>query len=234
VIHLRTFSSINESHSFSGGSKEDALKFLLKVSTEKGIATSLEELKVIMGGGSGMDSLLKALEYLGVDYDVLDKNWNFPREISIKGKKIPEIGDLEISPIEEFEIEDVIKMASLIFSNVRSYEENVEHISHSDFKKSIKVTNDGELIGCYLVKDIELPDEDGRGIEGFALALIPKYRGLGLGRCLKDWLEKYSKDNGYDYIFGLHFKELDNLDHWLKRRDLYEETGELYKTIKRN
>jgi GNAT superfamily N-acetyltransferase len=234
VVHLRPFYSINESHSFSAGNKEDALRFLLGVSKEKGIATSLEELKGIMGGESGMSSVLKALEYLGIDYDVPEKNSNSLRELSVRGKKIPEIENLEISPIEEFEIEDVIKMASLIFSNVRSYEENIEHISHSDFEKSIKVTNDGELIGCYLVKDVELPDEDGRGIEGFALALIPKYRGLGLGRCLKDWLEKYSKDNGYDYIFGLHFKELDNLDHWLKRRDLYEETEELYKTIKRN
>jgi GNAT superfamily N-acetyltransferase len=147
-------------------------------------------------------------------------------------QEIPQIESLGISSISREEEEEIIHMASLIFRNVRSYEGNRENISTSDFSRSIKVTDGEKIIGCYLVKEIEIPGE-GKGIEGFALCLLPEYRGIGLGRSLKDWLELYAEEEGYDFIFGLHFKGLNNIHHWIKRRDLYEETEDLYKTIKR-
>jgi len=53
-----------------------------------------------------------------------------------------------------------------------------------------------------------------------------------LGDKLKDWFENYAKDNGYDFIFGQHLKGLNNIDSWLKRRELYKEDKHSYYTIK--
>lgn len=69
-------------------------------------------------------------------------------------------------------------------------------------------------------------------MEGVALGLKKEYRGNGFGEKLKDWFENYAKDNGYDFIFGQHLKGLNNIDFWLKRRELYREDKHSYYTIK--
>ncbi len=152
----------------------------------------------------------------------------------IHGKNKADVSDPKIEPVLAGEIDEVIKTAALIFSNVMEYKDNVEYLSKAaDFNKSVKLINNGEIIGCYLIKDRELKDLPGKkGIEGVALAIKPAYRGIGLGEALKDWLEEYAKNKNYDFIFGAHLKGLHNIDDWLKRRELYKETDSMYFTIK--
>lgn len=61
-----------------------------------------------------------------------------------------------------------------------------------------------------------------RGVEGVALAVDPTHRGKGAGRLLRE--HSYTLD--YDYIWGMQFKSLNNLDNWLKSgRELIYESG---------
>jgi len=168
--------------------------------------------------------------------DELDKVWA-SREwdgFTVSGKKENQIGSTKIEKIRSIDEPVIIKLAALIFSNVMEYEDNIEYIkSETDFSKSVKLIRNGEIIGCYLVKERELTNLPGKkGIEGVALAIKPAYRGLGLGEKLKDWVEEYAKTNGYDFIFGAHLKGLHNIDDWLKRREIYKETESMYFTIK--
>lgn len=148
-----------------------------------------------------------------------------------------EINDYEITPIQTSEINEVVNLCSTIFSNLMSYEQNVEYIKGTtDFTKSVKLTVNGELAGCYLIKEKVIEEKDliGKvGLEGIALAIKPAFRKYGLGEKLKDWLEEYGRENGYDYIMGWHFKGLNNIHYWLKRRELWKEDDNFYWTIKR-
>lgn len=144
------------------------------------------------------------------------------------------IGEIKIEKIQKDDIDEVVDMASKIFSNVMSYEDNQQYIrSVTDFDLSCKLTNNGEIIGCYLIAPIKLARLKGRkGLEGIALAVKEEYRGKGLGNKLKDWFESYAKDNDYDFIFGQHLKGLHDIDSWLKRREIYKEDRLSYYTIK--
>ncbi len=64
------------------------------------------------------------------------------------------------------------------------------------------------------------------GVEGILLFIEEKHRGDGWGNKLKDM----SKELGYDYIWGQQFKGLNNLQDWLKRRELITETDNIYIT----
>lgn len=140
-------------------------------------------------------------------------------------------GNIKIENIQKEDIDLVVDMASNIFSNVMSYNDNQNYIrSVVDFDISCKLTNDGDIIGFYLLSPKRIKDKN--GLEGIALGIKSEYRGSGLGEKLKDWLEDYAKDNGYDFIFGQHLKGLNNIDYWLKRRELYREDDHSYYTIK--
>lgn len=144
------------------------------------------------------------------------------------------IGEIKIEKIQKEDIDKVVDMASKIFSNVMPYEANQQYIrSVTDFNLSCKLTNDGNIIGCYLIAPKQLKKLEGKkGLEGIALAIKPEYRGNGLGEKLKDWFENYAKDNDYDFIFGQHLKGLHNIDSWLKRREIYKEDKHSFYTIK--
>jgi GNAT superfamily N-acetyltransferase len=172
-----------------------------------------------------------------LDKDELDNIWS-PREYDgfvIQGVNTKNIGSPVIEKLNnQQDIKEVVHLASLIFTNVMSYDENVEYINEStDFSKSVKLTLNNEIIGCYLVNPKNLDNEDGLGIEGVALAIKPAFRKFGYGELLKNWFEDYAKSNGYSYLWGQHLKGLNNLDHWLKRRELHSEDDELFVTIKR-
>ena len=103
------------------------------------------------------------------------------------------------------------------------------------------LAKDGELIedqyqasdvkGAYILRrqnmyfdrrDQALRDKwRGQGVQGVALALDPEYRGTGVGKQLINI--PYAL--GYDYIWGMHLERLQNLDHWLKRRELVTTLG---------
>ena len=117
---------------------------------------------------------------------------------------------------------------------------------------SVKIVYDGKIVGCYLlaeksvnqfISDIEedrvsdfrknetsldLPTNPGDyGLQGIALAVLPEYRDLGLGKNLKD----YVKNLGYDYIWGVQDKKLKNISFWEKNRDVFAESPTKYATI---
>jgi len=65
-----------------------------------------------------------------------------------------------------------------------------------------------------------------KGIEGVLLVVNEEIRGQGCGDKLKD----YPKTLDFDYIWGQQLKTLNNLEYWLKRRELITETKSVYIT----
>ena len=141
-----------------------------------------------------------------------------------------------IEKINPEDKEEVLDIVSNIFSEMTemSYDDCQEYADEStDWEKSVKLVLNGKIIGCYIVADKQLEEmPDKQGIEGIGLCILPEYRGKGYGELLKDWLETYAKENNYDFIFGQHLKSLQNLEPWLKRRELYDEDEDSYYTIK--
>jgi GNAT superfamily N-acetyltransferase/predicted double-glycine peptidase len=152
----------------------------------------------------------------------------------INGIKKISLGEIKIQSIQKIDMKEILNMCSCIFTNVMNYTEIQRYlIATTDFEKSFKLTDNNKIIGCYLINEITLPELPNKiGLEGIALAIIPSYRKYGLGEKLKDYLEQYGKDNNYDFIFGEHLKGLNNINDWLKRRELYKETESSYFTIK--
>lgn len=101
-----------------------------------------------------------------------------------------------------------------------------------DFSKSLVLKKDGNVIGAYLLGNHPIHVIDNlkhylskRPTEGVALAIKPKFRGLGYGNLLKDFSIKDSKS---DYIWGMQLKDLDNVSDWIKRRRIvYSDDGML-------
>jgi hypothetical protein len=104
-------------------------------------------------------------------------------------------------------------------------------MSSVNWDNSIKATSNGNTVGIYLIGDRQLseviddekavPAEDlesynhKTGVEGVALGVVPEVKGSGVGKKLKDALLSMTDA---DYIFGLQYKSLNNLQYWLKSR----------------
>ena len=80
--------------------------------------------------------------------------------------------------------------------------------------------------GLTPTEDLE-PYAQKRGVEGVALGIVPEARGQGLGSRLKD----YPQTLGADYIWGLQLYELNNVQHWLKRRRIVAKNEEMVATL---
>ena len=89
--------------------------------------------------------------------------------------------------------------------------------------------------GVYLLGSAQLPNDiyiDGHdidkleGVEGVLLVIDETLRGLGYGNKLKD----FPKSLNVDYVWGEQLKTLNNLEDWLKRRELVAETDYVYIT----
>jgi len=95
------------------------------------------------------------------------------------------------------------------------------------------VDENNDIKGVYLLGDSQLSSlvEDEKyvllkGIEGVVLAVSEEVRGQGWGNKLKD----YPKTLEIDYIWGQQLKSLNNLEDWLKRRELITETQSVFIT----
>jgi|694.fasta_scaffold02127_1 hypothetical protein len=104
-----------------------------------------------------------------------------------------------------------------------------------DFENSLMLLDDDEnIVGAYLLNDNQIIHfvkdadrfKDLNGVEGILLFIEEQHRGKGWGDKLKD----APKDLGYDYIWGQQFKGLNNLQDWLKRRELITEIDNIYIT----
>lgn len=146
--------------------------------------------------------------------------------------------------IRNFKDEDEIQVMSLMineFSKFMSESEIVEYTkSITNFNKSIVVDLAGVIIGFYLIGDRQISEvfkeenpvifhedistyKDKLGVEGVALFIEKSHRGKGFASKLK----KYIKTLEVDYVFGFQFKKLNNLEQWLKCRNLVAENDEL-------
>ena len=95
------------------------------------------------------------------------------------------------------------------------------------------VDENNDIKGVYLLGDSQLSSlvEDEKyvnlkGVEGVVLAVSEEVRGQGWGNKLKD----FPKTLDIDYIWGQQLKSLNNLEDWLKRRELIAETQSVYIT----
>ena len=99
---------------------------------------------------------------------------------------------------------------------------------------SLKAVANNEIIGFYMIgtrpleetledeNAEELPGENLQrystmnGIEGVALGVIPEYRKKGIASLLKNQV----RDMGYDFIYGMQYKSLGNLQNWTKESSI--------------
>jgi hypothetical protein len=108
----------------------------------------------------------------------------------------------------------------------------IAHLTLWDISAMIVDENDN-IMGVYLLGDKQLDSLvkvdkylNLKGLEGILLAVDESIRGMGWGNKLKD----YPKSLGCDYIWGQQLKTLNNLNDWLKRRELVGETKSVYIT----
>jgi Peptidase C39 family len=103
----------------------------------------------------------------------------------------------------------------------------------TDLDKSIiLIDKDERILGTYLIGNSQLqhPDyENLKGVEGVLLAVDDSLRGHGWGSRMKD----YPKTLGVDYIWGYQATGLNNLNEWLKRRELIAESELVYVTAEK-
>lgn len=106
-----------------------------------------------------------------------------------------------------------------------------------DIDKNISIVAEynNELAGFYIFREENIPIidvvdsrfENKDGVEGVVLGVFDKFKNKGVGKKLIE----YSQNNlDYDYIWGYQLKSLDNINDWLKRRDIYWESPNLYIT----
>lgn len=160
----------------------------------------------------------------------------------IKTKLLENILDSpSISPIHSEDIKEVLHICSIIFSNVMSPNEVRGYIkSVAKWDISVKATIGDKIVGCYIFNEDPVMDQANcskedlskykklKGIQGVALAVLPKFRGTGVGRLLRNYPLKLN----YDYIWGQHLKGLHNVDNWMKfGRRLVGDCEDLYITL---
>jgi hypothetical protein len=102
---------------------------------------------------------------------------------------------------------------------------------------SFTAEQDEQIVGFYLLGERKLSEaiaaenavlhEDLsrydllRGIEGVALGVIPEFRKTGLTEKLKQQVKTIPD---VDFIYGMQYKSLGNLDYWLRSRRLIAES----------
>lgn len=119
--------------------------------------------------------------------------------------------------------------------------ENFSHLSGIDYAYELRDSNwglsvglfkeeSGELVGVYILGAGNEPfgKIKGSGLQGIALAVREELRGQGLGHLLIE----YSYSLGFDYVWGEQDKQLNNLSHWLKRRELLGEDETSFYTFR--
>ncbi len=133
-------------------------------------------------------------------------------------------------------VDAVLQLCIDTFKDHMDEQSIVSYINETaDWNKSVQMTLNDQVIGCYVLGKRNMFDfisnceiktdltkyENLKGVEGIAVIVLPEYQGKGYGNKLKD----YPKSIGADYIWGLQLKSLNNLEDWLKRRELVADCG---------
>jgi hypothetical protein len=126
------------------------------------------------------------------------------------------------------------------FSHLMNETDFISYIEYNtNFDKSLLLLDDNDnVVGGYLLGDNQIhryvsdnSDFIGlQGIEGVLLFIEKDFRGLGWGNKLKDHPKKLMEILDIDYIWGQQYKDLNNINDWLKRRKLIDETQFIYIT----
>lgn len=141
--------------------------------------------------------------------------------------------DVEISLINNDE--DKQSAIDIIDETFRKYGGFGTISGSVNFDISIVLKKNNEVVGTYLIGNHpmhllgNLKHYLGlKGIEGVALAVKPKFRGLGYGNMLKD----YSIHNtNADYIWGMQLRDLKNINDWAKRRRIVSSSSSMFITL---
>lgn len=134
-------------------------------------------------------------------------------------------------------IKEVLDYSYSFFSDVMGklgFKHYMLEIANIDWDSSVMLLDDNDkLLGSYILGNNQMNSLifDNRfnkllGIEGVLLCVDESIRGQGWGNKLKE----YPKSLPIDYIWGQQFKSLNNLEDWLKRRELIGETSDVYIT----
>ena len=145
----------------------------------------------------------------------------------------------QVSKITKKDMPEILAMTMAEFGKYVDKEEVIEVVESADLDISRKIEVNGKIVGCYLLRQASvmefaadskidlMPYENMRGVEGLALIVLPAFRGTGLGNILKN----VPKSLGYDYVWGLQLKSLNNLDYWLKRRIFVADIDDCWVTM---
>lgn len=128
--------------------------------------------------------------------------------------------------------------------NMNNYDSTITDYVDKNISKTIVDTKTGQYVGIYVIGNISLPDfktsinddytpdvvdvkiyniqdfYNKKGVYGIMLAVLPQYRNMGVGKLLINYGQSLS-----NYIWGIHDNNLNNLNHWIKRRNV---VGELF------
>ena len=151
-------------------------------------------------------------------------------------KSILNENNIQISYINAKEKEICLKIFEQAFPQynrndyIKYFEDTV------NWEKSLKAVSEGQMVGIYLLGERPLEDaikeenavpkedlsdyKNKKGLEGVALAVLPEYQKTGIGKKLKNAVENLP----YDYLYGLQYKKLGNLEHWIKSRRVVAES----------
>jgi hypothetical protein len=144
-------------------------------------------------------------------------------------------GNIQIRPFRREDTEPIIERLSDVYSVLGMPSGHIWSIIRGqcggDFSNSVVATKDDEVIGFYFLSPKNLPSKGEikkgmRGIEGVGLGIFPEHKDLGIGKMMIE----YPKNLGFDYIWGMQFKQLGNIQDWLKRRKIYSDEGNVYIT----
>ena len=155
-------------------------------------------------------------------------------------RRFKEHGDVTIRNMVKSDIKILLDLKYQYFG--KFYKSRKDHDEYAksllDLDVSIVAEMDGNIVGGYFLSKTKLPkyignfynfDGDLNGIEGVSIFVHPDVKGMGVGRILMDYYK--TNDIGIDFIYGKAFHGLNNLDIWLKRRELFNDIHGVYYTI---
>ncbi len=154
--------------------------------------------------------------------------------------------DIRISTIDPSETDDVIEVLYQTFKTIGATRDDLRGlIPRITNGISLKASYGNEIVGVYLLKEnsvnnfiesvesdqikdfrrdetkifLEEPLSD-NGIQGIALAILPEYRNMGIPGKMIDQI----RNMGYDYMWGVQDKSLENIEYWKKTRKIFAES----------
>jgi len=201
------------------------------------IAKTLKRLR--SKGGSKVGPNGKTLEHLGFTFN----GWQNIKE----EKEAAEYDEIAVSNIDPQDFEETVDLLYDTFKKIGATREDILGLEpRINNGISLKATADGKIVGVYLLKENSINNfidsieqdkikdfrrEDTRvflrerlndnGIQGIALAVLPEYRSTGIPGKMMDLIKRM----GYDYIWGVQDKSLENIEYWKKTRKVFAESS---------